>query len=183
MRKNKTVTVYALYALRFIIISALLSSVYSCEKREPEVKPDPSEIMGKISAEFPEYNKGANYESSIKSKKLSESKATELYSQDKNKPVDLSKIEKYSILLASENSAGEIGILKLYDKVNTEYVKEMAQTRILKMQDYFKSNPDTSLSVISNNAEIRSYGNYVYYVSHPQKDKIFEIIENSLRGA
>ncbi|MCL1858116.1 MAG: DUF4358 domain-containing protein [Oscillospiraceae bacterium] len=142
--------------------------------------------MKKIAAEFPgydKYGKGADYESCKKSKELSDSKATELYSNDKNKAVDMSKIEKYSIIQAGENSADEIGIFKLYDKVNSEYVKEMAQTRILKMQDYaIKSSFDVNMSEIFNNAEIRSYGNYVYYVSHPQKDKIFEIIENSLRG-
>ena len=179
MRKNKIA--YVLYILCFIIMLALLSFVYSCEKKEPEVKPAPSEIMKKIFDEFPEY-KDADYDNNIKSKELSESKATEIYSDDKNKPVDLSKIEKYSIMQAGENSADEIAIFKLYDKVNTDYVKRMAQTRITKMQDCANLNSDTNLSVIFNNAEIRSYGNYVYYVSHPQKDKIFEIIEKSLRG-
>ena len=93
--------------------------------------------------------------------------------------MDLSKIEKYSIIKAGENSAAEIGIFKLYDKTNAEYVKKMAQTRISKMQS---SSSDEKLSGIFNDAEIRSYGNYVYYVSHSQKDKIFEIIENALRG-
>ena len=42
---------------------------------------------------------------------------------------------------------------------------------------------DIDMAKIFNDAEVRSYGNYVYYVSHPKKDKIFEIIENALRGA
>ena len=182
MKKSKTV--YVLYVLLFIIILALLSFVYSCEKKEPAVKLNPDEIMQKIAAEFSEYDKTADYESGKKSKELSEKKATELYSNDKNKPIDMSKIEKYSIIRFSENSADEIAIFKLYDKINSEYVKEMAQTRILKMQDYGNSVSDVNISMseIFNNAEIRSYGEYVYYVSHAQKDKIFEIIESSLRG-
>ena len=188
MQKNKTATAiaYVPRAILFIIILALLSAVYSCEKKEPAAKPDPGEIMKKIAEDFPEYNsKDINYDSGEKSKELQESKATELYSDDKNKPVDLSKIEKYSIKLKSKlTDADEIGIFKLYDKVNAEYVKDMAQTRISKIQENGSSNPDTDtdISEILNNAEIRSYGNYVYYVSHPQKDKIFEIIENALRG-
>ena len=182
--KKKNKIAYALYVLFFIIILALLSSVYSCEKKEPAVKLTPDEIMQKIAVEFPEYNKDADYDSSKKSSELSEKKATELYSDDKNKPVDMSKIEKYSITQFTEDSAGEIAIFKLYDKINAEYVKEMAQTRILKMQDYGNSISDVNISMseVFNNAEIRSYGEYVYYVSHPQKDRIFEIIESSLRG-
>ena len=169
-----------------VIIFSLLLPVYSCAKKEPAANPNPNAIVRKISEQFPEYDKSADYDSGEKSKELSESKANELYSNDKTKPVDLSKIEKYFITLAkpSENSANEIGIFKLYDKVNADYVKEMAQTRISKMQEYCKSQSDIDISIIEafNNAEIRSYGNYVYYVSHPQKDKIFEIIENTLRG-
>ena len=179
MRKNKT----AIYVVCFMIMLCLVPPVYSCEKREPAVKPNPSEIMNKIAEQFPEYDKTSEknknlkvYESGQKTRELSEETANEIYSGDKNKPVDLSKIEKYSIIQTGENSDGEIGIFKLYDKVNTDYVKEMAQTRITKMRD-------ENASDITNNAEIRSYGNYVYYVSHPQKDKIFEIIEDTLRGA
>ena len=159
---------------------SLLAFVYSCEKKEPKMQPAPFAIMQKIAEQFQEYNRDADYESNKKSKELLESKANEIYSDDKNKPVDLSKIEKYFIITADENSASEIGIFKLYDKVNTEYVKEMAQTRILKMQG--QNNSDVELSKILNDAEVRSYGNYIYYVSHAQKDKIFEIIENCLRG-
>ena len=154
----------------FILAIAMLCC--SCEKREPEEQPDPGVIMKKISGQFPEY-KEINYESGNEAKKLSESNAAELYSDDKNKPVDLSKIEKYSVVSKSNT---EIGIFKIYDKTNAHYVKEMANTRISKMQ-----NAGVSESTL-NDAESRSYGNYVYYVSHPEKDKIFEIIEDTLRG-
>jgi len=131
--------------------------------------------MQEIAGQFPEYediNKNITYESGNKTKELSDKTAAEMYSEGKNKPVDLSKIEKYSVMAKSET---EIGIFKLYDKTNAEYVKKMTQTRISKMQ---KSN----ISDTKNNAETRSYGNYVYYVSHKEKDKIFEIIENALKG-
>jgi len=170
------------YGICLIIMFSLALCLYSCEKKEPAAQPNPSEIMKKIAEQFPEYDKDLDYDSGQKSKELSESKAVEIYSSDKNKPVDLSKIEKYSIIQAGEKSADEIGIFKLYDKVNTEYVKEMSQTRITKMQAHNNSKSDIALSEISNNAEVRSYGNYVYYVSHPQKDKIFDIIEDTLRG-
>jgi len=156
-----------------IIILSLLAFAYSCEKKEPAVQPEPSEIMAKITEQF-QVNK-ANYDSREKSKELSSAEAAELYSEEKNKPVDLSKIEKYSIIKSEENSEVEIGIFKLYDKVNAEYVKDMAQNRILKLQE-------SANIKVYNDAEIRSYGNYVYYVSHPQKDRIFEIIEDTLRG-
>jgi len=159
--------------LFILIILSVLTLCYSCEKKEPEAQPDPAKIMAKIAAEFPECGeKNIKYESGNKAKELSDQTAAEKYSEDKNKPVDLSKIEKYSVV--SEPDA-EIGIFKLYDKVNASYVKDMANTRISKMQN-------SNISEINNNAEVRSYGNYVYYVSHEQKDKIFEIIENMLRS-
>ena len=155
-----------------IILIALFftASVCSCGKKEPPAQPEPGAIMKKISerlqAQFPA---GAPvYENA--------SIDPEIYSNDKNKPADLSKIEKYSIIKAGGNPDIEIAVFKLYDKVNAEYVKEMARTRILNIQA-------DCVSEISNGSEVRSYGNYVYYVSHPQKDKVFEIIEDMLRGA
>ena len=157
-----------------IFILSILTMIYSCEKKEPAKQPTPDEIMQKISEYFPD---------EIKLTKLYESDITELYSKNKSNPPDLSKIEKYSLIAASSNSAVEIGIFKLYDKINANYVKQMAQTRISKLQsDSFYNNKNINLKKILNNAEIRSYGNYVYYVSHSKKDKIFEIIENTLRG-
>jgi len=171
MRKNKKIS----NIIYIIIILSLLTFIYSCEKKEPAAQPVPDEIMNKIAEYFPE---------DIKIKNIPESELSELYAENKNNPVDLSKIEKYSVIKADENSAVEIGIFKLYDKTNSEYVKNMAQTRIAKMRESYKNKAkfEIDLSKILNNAEIRSYGNYVYYVSHRQKDKIFEIIENALRG-
>jgi len=182
MRKNKMIV----YSVCFTIILCLISPVCSCEKREPKFKPSPSEIISEISEQFPEYDTTDKsrkyYENGLKTTELSESDATDIYSTDKNKPVDLSKIEKYIIVMFDENNIDEIGIFKLYDKVNTGYVKEMAQTRITKMQDYCNMNENKTASEIFNNAEIRSYGVYVYYVAHSEKDKIFKIIEDALRG-
>ena len=162
MQKNKKTNILNLSNIICIIVIISLSVfIHSCEKREPASQPEPNEIMKKITGTIPE--------------KISEKEITDLYSDDKNNPVDLSKIEKYSVTKAVQNSSVEIGIFKLYDETNAEYVKKMAQTRISKMQN-------TNTSKISNDAEIRSYGNYVYYVSHPQKDKIFKIIEDTLRG-
>jgi len=171
---TKNPNVYAV-VLCCAIILFLMFSVYSCAKKEPVSKPSPDEIMEKIAEQFPEVSHDD---------KLPETKINELYAKDKNKPVDLSKIEKYSIMLmqSGENSPEEIGIFKLYDKVNADYIKEIAQARITKMQDYNNKNNNAKTSEIINKAEKRSYGEYVYYVSHPLKDKIFEIIENALRG-
>ena len=166
MQKNNKTNFICFIIL--IIILSLFAFVYSCEKKEPAVQPEPDEIMKKITDAIKDLPGGKSIE-------LSETNANELYASDKNKPADLSKIEKSSVIKATGSSAEEIGIFKLYDKNNTEYVKQMAQTRISKMQE---SNIKTF-----NDAEIRSYGNYVYYASHPQKDKIFKIIEDTLRGA
>jgi len=197
MLKNKKISKIIIYITIIIIMISLLACIYSCEKKEPAVQPDPDEIMKKISGYFNEDEKtrkeSVTYTSGEKSKKLSESDAAEIYSEDKNSPVDLSKIEKYSIIKANQDSPIEIGIFKLYDKTNAAYVKKMAQTRIAKMQKSQTGNIENNknienkefeinVSEILNNAEVRSYGNYVYYVSHRQKDKIFEIIENSLKG-
>ena len=137
---------------------SLLAFVYSCEKKEPAFQPVPYEITKKITESFSEFS---GYTES------------EIYSNDKD------KIEKYSVIKNKNNPAVEVGIFKLYDKVNADYIKNKAQTKILKMQN---EKSDINLLKILNNAEVRSYGNYVYYVSHSKKDKIFEIIENALRG-
>ena len=173
MRKNKPSN-FITYIIYAAIILVLPVFIYSCEKKEPAVQPNTEDIMVKVAKQFPEYdnnNSRTVYKSNDKNKELSDKTAVELYSDDKNKPIDLSKIEQYSIIKADD---AEIGIFKLYDKTNSEYVKEMSRTRISKMQ--------SASNEITNDAETRSYGNYVYYVSHPQKDKIFEIIENSLKG-
>jgi len=154
-----------------VIIIVLAFAVFlSCEKKEPKMQPDPGEIINQIKKQF---------QIGEISEELSEETANKMYSGEKNKPVDLSKIEKYNIYI-DDNKAEEIGIFKLYDKTNANYIKDMAQTRILKLQE--NNDSDVTLKEIFNAAEARSYGNYVYYVSHPQKDKIFEIIENTLRG-
>jgi len=170
MQKDKKINILNLSSIICIIVTVSLSVfIYSCEKREPASQPDPSEVMKKITGNIP--------------KKLSEKEVVDLYSDDKDNPVDLSKIEKYSIIKSNENSTVEIGIFKLYDDTNVNYVKNMAQTRISKIQGSETASKKTNRLKILNDAEIRSYGNYVYYVSHPQKDKIFKIIEDSLRGA
>jgi len=169
MQKNKKTNILNLSNIICIIVIISLSVfIHSCEKREPASQPEPNEIMKKITGTIPE--------------KISEKEITDLYSESKNNPVDLSKIEKYSIIKNDGNSAVEIGIFKLYDKTNSEYVKKMAQTRISKLQSLNSKIKNTDMAKITNDAEIRSYGNYVYYVSHPQKDKIFKIIEDALRG-
>jgi len=162
-KMRKKIIVYIIF-----VMLSLLAFLYSCEKKEPKAQPDPSEITGKITEQFPGYEE------------MPEPDFTKLYSENKNEPVDLSKIEKYSIIQGGENSAVEIAVFKLYDKTNAEYVKQMAQARISELQGREDLNAD--IMAVYNNAEIRSYGNYVYYVSHTQKDKIFEIIEDNLRG-
>ena len=177
MRKNKpsNFIAYIIYVIYAVIILILPVFIYSCEKKEPEAQPDTDDVMKKIAAKFPEYeNSKTIYKSGGKSTKLSDKSAMDLYSEDKSKPVDLSKIEQYSVYI-SEDESIEIGIFKLYDKTNAEYVKDMAHTRISKIQKDMSNE-------ITNNAETRSYGNYVYYASHSRKDKIFEIIENALKG-
>ena len=153
---------------------AIMITMCSCEKREPEVQPDPGEIMREIAVQYPEC-KNTVYESGNIIKELTYAKAARIYSGGKNKPADMSKIEKYSVAADPDT---EVGIFKLYDRGSADYVKRMAQTRISKM----RTGGINLAAIIANNAEARSYGNYVYYVSHPEKDKIFEIIEDMLRG-
>lgn len=168
--------------------------VYSCEKREPEAQPIPNDIMKRIlddiskSSEVYEASESEKdainadcieYISGQKDKELSEKSLNILYSDEKQTDIDISKIEKYSVRQSIDNPSAEIGIFKLYDEVNAQYIKEMAINRIKKMREDYKDNIDFFETV--NNAEARSYGNYVYYVSHSEKDKIFRIIENMLR--
>jgi len=161
-----------------------ISCAFSCEKKEPAAQPVPDEIMRKILADFSQPDGDAinsdcvEYISEQKGKELTDGIINVMYSKD-DKPVDMSKIEKYAIRQSKEIPAVEIGIFKLYDKVTADYVKDMANNRIAKMRGENKNN-GVCLET-ANNAEARSYGNYVYYVSHPQKDKIFRIIENMLR--
>ena len=203
MRKNKSLPeiniLYLLYFTAFIIFIIFMSCVCSCEKREPEAQPLPNDMMKKILDDLAEsYDSDSinsdcvEYISEQKDKNLSEKDLNDIYSDGENQtPVDMSKIEKYSIRQSKskENPPAEIGIFKLYDEVNAQYVKDMANNRIKKIIDADKSNNNNNLNLnininsleTANNAEARSYGNYVYYVSHPEKDRIFRIIENMLR--
>ena len=144
----------------FVIVSAVTG--YSCAKREPECTPNSDALTNKIASQFNEF-----------SMVVEEDKARELF--DEKNDVDFSKIENFSIRQSDDS---EVGVFKLYSKANIDYVKDMAQKRVSKLQE----NAKDKLNVlrVANNAEVRSYGNYVYYVSHAEKDRIFKIIEEAL---
>ena len=151
---------FAIIAL-FVIVSATMV-LYSCAKREPERTPNSDVLTNKIASQFNEL-----------SIVVEEDKARELF--DEKKDVDFSKIENFSI---RQSKDGEVGVFKLYSKANVDYVKDIVQKRVLKLQEDAKD--ELNVLHIANNAEVRSYGNYVYYVSHAEKDRIFKIVEDEL---
>jgi hypothetical protein len=177
----------------YVIIFTCLSLLYfcSCEKKEPPVSPIPDELLQRVISELNLENDfaGVDYKSDSEAQKLSESKAKELYmGEDKNKQaVDLSRIEKYSIKLGSDISANETGIFRVYDKSSSvEYVEDIVKNRLLSVQQKFKDfmgeDDDAHRQLnTANSGEVRTYGEYIYYVIHPDKDKIFEKIENIFR--
>ena len=140
----------------FISIIMMLS-VYSCAKKEPAKSPESDFLANKIAEQFNDLS------TSVK--------------LDDDNNIDLTKIENYSI---RQSKNGETGIFKLYTETNAEYVKNIAEKRVSKLQESAESLENKNTA---NNAEVRSYGNYVYYVSHAEKDKIFKIIEDELKGA
>jgi hypothetical protein len=137
--------------------------IYSCSKKEPAQSPDSDALTNKISGQFSDFNKT-----------VEEKKAKELF--DAGNDVDFSKVENFSV---KQSEHGEAGIFKLYSETNVEYVKQVAGKRISDLQEQADSLENLSTA---NNAEVRSYGNYVYYVSHSEKDRIFKIIEDELKG-
>ena len=150
---------------RFIIFVSIIFIMvlpFSCAKKEPAQNPDSDILANKISEKFNDL-----------SVSLDEGKAKELF--DENNDADFSKIENFSV---KQSEYGETGIFKLYSDVNADYVKAMAAKRILKLQ---AEAGGLDNQAAANNAEVRSYGNYVYYVSHGEKDKIFKIIEDELQ--
>ena len=166
------------------MIMLTLTLFCSCEKREPAAQPVPNDVMTKIlqdlsADDYTEYIEYTEYISGRKDKELSDKIVQIIYSDDEKNSVDMSKIAEYSIRQSKENPSVEIGIFKLYDKVNAEYVKNMSNNRIAKLRE--DNQNDIYFLETANNAEVRSYGNYVYYVSHSEKDRIFRIIENMLR--
>jgi hypothetical protein len=136
---------------------------YSCAKKEPAQSPDSDILVGKISAQFSDFN--INIESE---------KAKDLFGGDNN--TDFSKVENFSV---RQSEYGETGVFKLYSEVSVDYIKDTAQKRILNLQENSGNLDDL---VTANDGEVRSYGNYVYYVSHSEKDRIFKIIEDELKG-
>jgi len=148
---------------RIIIVAVIIAMILcSCAKREPAQSPASEDLINKISEQFKDLNTS-----------LDEKKAQELL--DEKNDIDFSKIENFSIKQSKKH--GEVGVFKLYTAVNANYIKDVAQKRILKLQADARDLKDLS---IANNAEVRSYGNYVYYVSHDEKDNIFRIIESEL---
>ena len=165
---------------------------FSCEKKEPLVTPVPDEIMQKVIADL-ELDKdfsGEIYKSGSENQKLSEEKAKELFSgEEKDKQIiDLEKIEKYSIRLGSDSSANEIGIFRTYNKSSSvKYIEDIVKNRLLavqhKFKDYISEDPDSQSPITTaNSGEVRTYGQYIYYIIHPDKDKIFEKIEDIFRS-
>jgi len=149
---------------KIIVVAVMLVIVLcSCAKREPAKSPASEELANKISEQFKDLNIN-----------IEEKKAEELF-DDKNN-MDFSKIENFAV---RQSKHGEIGVFRLYTDVNADYIKEAAHKRILKLQAEACGLENLN---IANNAEVRSYGNYVYYVSHNEKDKIFKIIEDELKG-
>ena len=150
---------------RFVFISIIIMIVFcgSCAKKEPARSPDSDVLANKISEKFNDL-----------SVSLGEDEARKLF--DEKNDIDFSKIENFSVR-QSEN--GETGVFKLYSDANVDYVKQMAAGRVLKLQAEAGSFENQNRA---NNAEVRSYGNYVYYVSHSQKDRIFKVIEDVLKG-
>ena len=136
----------------------------SCAKREPAQSPASEVLAGKISAQFREFNAS-----------LEKDKAEELFDEDNR--TDFSKIENFFV---RQSKQGEVGAFKLYSDSNVEYVRELASNRILKLQG---EADNLEKQHVANNAEVRSYGNYVYYAAHERKDEIFKIIEDTLRCA
>ena len=144
-----------------IIIVAGLA--YSCAKREPAQSPASEVLAGKISEQFREFNAS-----------LEKDKAEELFDEDNR--TDFSKVENFFV---RQSKQGEVGVFKLYSDSNVAYVKELASNRVLKLQG---EADNLEKQRVANNAEVRSYGNYVYYVAHGRKDEIFKIIEDTLKG-
>lgn len=184
---------FNLIAVLGLILIYILVCCSSCAKKEPENSPLPEKIMADVikDLELGEDFTGIVYnsESETEAQTLSEEKAKELYSEKENaknnQPIDISKIEKYIITLGTDTSPNEIGIFRLYrDSASTEYVKNMAKNRILSIQHKFEGSVSgvNSDIAVANSGEARSYGNYVYYVIHPEKDKIFEKIEDIFKG-
>lgn len=182
----------------YITISICLSLLYfcSCEKKEPPITPVPDKIMQKVLSELELNNdfSGNIYisESDSENQKLSADKANELYAgtETDKKIIDLAKIEKYSIKLGTDSSANEIGIFRVYDKSSSvRYVEDIVRNRLLAVQqkfiDYMPDNDkiETQNQInTANSGEVRTYGEYIYYIIHPDKDKIFEKIETMFRS-
>ena len=149
--------------ISIIILSVLilLLIVYSCAKREPAQSPASDTLMEKINDQFSELNINVERDA------IGAENTT-----------DWTKVEDFSIKKYKYGEYSEVGIFKLYSGVNAEYIKEILQKRILSLQENAES---LDALHIANNGEARSYGNYVYYVLHAEKDRIFKIIEDALR--
>ena len=156
---------------KFIIFVIIAGLLFSCAKKEPARSPASDILADKISGKFLDLD--------IKPENAD---AKRLFGDD----FDFTKIENFAVRQSITGEAGEIGIFKLYSDSSVDYVKERAAERVLKLQaDAGELAGASGLSGLktANNAEVRSYGNYIYYVSHGQKDRIFKLIEDELKGA
>ena len=149
--------------LIFIYIIIMIVFNYSCQKKEPAQSPESNILTGKISAQFTDFNVDVGDE-----------KVKELFGGEND--IDFSKVENFSV---KQSEQGETGVFKLYSDAGVDYIKDIAQKRILNLQENSSSLENLATA---NDGEARSYGNYVYYVSHSEKDKIFKIIEDELKG-
>lgn len=146
----------------FINIIAALLFIYSCAKKEPAQTPASHVLTDKISRRYGDLNI-----------KVGNEQAKDLFGVKND--IDWTKVENLSV---RQSEQGEVGIFKLYSQANAGYIKQMAGERILNLQEHADNLYELRLI---NDGEARSYGNYVYYVIHTEKDGIFKIIEDSLR--
>lgn len=165
----------------FILIVYSLTSAYffySC-KREPAQSVSPEAIMKKIS------------ESGIISselevlppegeKKFGQEDFLSLYGEETFDASSLS--ESVRGRYETEDMIGEVGIFKLLGEDQIEKYRNVFTRYAADMQKYYSESGETEKTKISNNAEVRDYGPYIYYAVCDKKDKVFDIIESALSG-
>ena len=157
----------------FIVCAILILPLGSCAEKTSDVAP--SAVIAALAEKIP--LSATSYASD--GNKLSDSDAARLYSGDANAP-DMSLIESYALRECTMSDATEAGVFRVYSASDAGYVRDMCRERIQKQQKYFAQYADQG--PVANNAAVRAYGKYVYYVMAADMDGAFKVIEGMIQG-
>jgi hypothetical protein len=169
---------------KFFGIVLLIFLLTSCNtNKEIIVNPNavPFDIVTEVLMQYPDQikvNAVLYSESEDELLRLDDYYAT-LYLGSGSEDIDLDKFESYCVVSVPAGSATEIGVLKVKNISDIDYIVSLVKMHFTRIAGNFSSYIEEEAE-IARNAEVRTAGNFIYYVAAIEKDNIFSTMETIL---